>query len=191
MIPSDHPFFFLTSLFEKEGSVFTFSRYIYIQDQLFDNREIFSLRGNDISEERVNLEIDLLNAHQELALHSLVKIKNKTFHIPMIDFSIDNMDRTNGTALYSRMNLFLPKKVLLNLAIYKSGRSFHAYSTALLEPKEWKDFMGRLLLINPKHGQELVDSRWIGHRLIGGFGSLRWSNNSNQYLALPARIAFP
>lgn len=50
--------------------------------------------------------------------------------------------------------------------------------------------MGHLLLINPRNGAEVVDTRWVGHRLIGGFGSLRWSNNSGQYLGLPTRVAF-
>lgn len=80
---------------------------------------------------------------------------------------------------------------MLNMAVYGSGRSFHVYSTTLLGPKDWFDFMGRLLLINPRGQKEIVDTCWIGHRLIGGFGSLRWSNNSGMYLGSLSRISFP
>lgn len=185
---NDHPFHFLSQLFEMEDSAFYFSRYVYLPDSLLDERELFSLRGEDIFEETINKNIELLRKDQELAFHSNVRIKGRNFHIPMIDFSIeDDMD----DEIFDRMSRYLKKSLMLNMAFYRSGRSFHAYSTTLLSPKEWLDFMGRLLLINPRNQPDVVDSRWVGHRLIGGFGALRWSNNSGLYLGIPSRIKFP
>jgi hypothetical protein len=188
MMPESHPFHFLLPLFQKKESVFSLSKYIYVPDSLFDEREYLWISGEDFSETRINNEIASLRSDQELALHSSVRIKGKTFHIPMIDFSVAELNDVN---IFDRMSRYLPKALMLNMAIYASGRSYHAYSTTLLAPKDWVAFMGRLLLINPHPGADIVDARWIGHRLIGGFGSLRWSNNSDQYLGLPSRISFP
>ncbi len=188
MISAKHPFHFLSPVFKKPNSKFSLSKYIYISDSLFDEREIFAINWEDMTEERVEKELESLQSNQELALNSMVKIQGKTFHIPMIDFSTSDF---NGPEIYGRMSRYLPKSILLNMAIFSSGRSFHAYCTTLLSPGEWADFMGRLLLINPVDQPNIVDSRWVGHRIIGGYGSLRWSNNSAQYLGMPSRIKFP
>lgn len=188
MITESHPFRFVQQLFQMDDATFAFSKYVYAPDSLFDEREFLSLSGEDLTEERINREIASLRPDQELAIHSNVRIKGKNLHIPMIDFSIED---TVDVEVFDRMSRYLPKTIMLNMAVYTSGRSFHAYSTTLLGPKEWSGFMGRLLLINPRNQPDIVDSRWVGHRLIGGFGSLRWSNNSGQYLGLPARIPFP
>lgn len=188
MISESHPFRFVQQLCQRDDATFAFSKYVYTPDSLFDEREFLSLSGEDMTDERINRVIASLRPDQELAIHSNVRIKGKNLHIPMIDFSIE--DTVDG-AVFDRMSRYLPKAIMLNLAVYASGRSFHAYSTTLLCPKAWLDFMGRLLLINLHNKPDIVDSRWVGHRLIGGFGSLRWSNNSGQYLGSPARIPFP
>jgi len=188
MINNSHPFYFLLPLFDKHDAVFSLSRYVYAPDSLFDDREFMAVHGEDLTEERINQEIEFLRPDQELAFNSNVRIGGKNFHIPMIDFSAE--EKISGE-IFDRMSRYLPKALMLNMAIYKSGRSFHAYSMKLLTPKEWIDFMGRLLLINPRGHADIVDSRWVGHRLIGGFGALRWSNNSGQYLGSPSRVTFP
>jgi hypothetical protein len=188
MIAELHPFHFVQQLFLREEAIFSFSKYVYTPDSLFDEREFLSFSGGELTETRINQEIASLRSDQELALHSNVRIKGKNLHIPMIDFSTEN---AVSREIFDRMSRYLPKTLMLNMAVYASGRSFHAYSTTLLTPKEWIDFMGRLLLINPRGQPDIVDSRWIGHRLVGGFGSLRWSNNSGQYLGSPSRITFP
>lgn len=188
MINENHPFHFVQPLFQRDDANFSFSKYVYTPDSLFDERELICLCGKELTEDRINREIDSLRPDQELAMHSNIRIKGKSFHIPMIDFSIEE---PFSSEVFDRMSRYLPKKIMLNMAVYASGRSFHAYSTTLLGPKEWFDFIGRLLLINPSNRSDIVDSRWIGHRLIGGFGSLRWSNNSGQYLGMPSRIVFP
>lgn len=53
---------------------------------------------------------------------------------------------------------------------------------------KWNRFLGRLLLMNEPGSPALVDARWIGHRLIGGYAALRWSANSAQHDSVPKRI---
>jgi len=185
---NSHPFQTVKHLFSKKESIFKFSKYTYTPDTLFDDREIIEMQGDAISEEWVDKTIKSLKPDQELALSSLTKIRGKTLHIPMIDLAIGQID---GQEIFSRMNRYVSRSVLMNISFYSSGRSFHAYSTTLLPPKDWISFIGQLLLINPKNQPEIIDSRWIGHRLIGGYGSLRWSNNSKNYLGEPTAIRFP
>lgn len=188
MIDQNHPFYFLSSLFRKKEATFEFSKYVYTPDSLLDERDTFLLAGDDLTEEWILLNLSQLRPDQELAIHSKVSIAGRKWHIPMIDFSLEE---EMSQDVFDRMSRYLPKSLMLNMAVYSSGRSFHAYSTTLLTPKEWYDFMGRLLLINPRSADEVVDTRWVGHRLIGGYGSLRWSNNSGQYFGLPTRVRFP
>jgi hypothetical protein len=167
------------------GAVFHLSKYTYKADSLFDERDCLSVHSDTFTENWVAQTITSLSSNQELAIHSNVIIKGRTWHIPMIDFAAE-MEISRQTI--DRLRQFLPRSVFLNMAFFASGRSFHAYSTALLSPKEWHGFMGRLLLITPARGTELIDSRWVGHRLIGGFCSLRWSNNSGLYRGEPRLI---
>lgn len=188
MITTTHPFHFLSSLFRKQQGIFTFSKYVYTPDSLMDDREFISVPGDDLTEDWVNSALASLLQDQELALHSTVRMNGRAWHIPMIDFSLE---QSMSQVVFDRMSRYLPKALMLNLAVYSTGRSFHAYSTTLLGPKDWYDFMGRLLLINARRAENIVDARWVGHRLIGGFGSLRWSNNSGRYLSPPSRVSFP
>lgn len=188
MITEAHPVRFLSTLFKRSGATFTLSKYVYTPDSLMDEREVLSVAGDHLTEEWVDLMIASLRSDQELAFHSTVRLNGKTWHVPMIDFSLETGLSEN---IFDRMSRYLPKALMLSMAAFSSGRSFHAYSTTLLAPREWYDFMGRLLLINPRDGEAVVDTRWVGHRLIGGFGSLRWSNNSGQYAGLPSRVSFP
>ena len=57
-----------------------------------------------------------------------------------------------------------------------------------VELGEWIKFMGSLLLLNIPGKIKIVDSRWVGHRLLGGYASLRWSNNTRQYKRFPVLI---
>lgn len=188
MISESHPIFFLSPLFSREETVFFFSKYTYCPDSLLDEREQMSVSGDDLTPEWVERVVSSLRSDQELAIHSNVRLSGRNYHIPMIDFSLEKGMSQN---VFDRMSRYLPKTLMLNMAAFASGRSFHAYSTTLLSPREWYDFMGRVLLVNPRDGDSVVDTRWVGHRLIGGYGSLRWSNNSGQYLGLPSRVPFP
>jgi len=184
MIPDGHPFFFLEPLFARGGALFSFSRYVYTPDSLFDQREEFEVEGADISVDWLEYQFRALEPDQELAIHSKVVIEGRTAHIPMLDFTSNQI----GPAQLQRLKAFLPERVFSTASFYNSGRSFHAYSTHLLSPKEWTVFLGRALLINPRAGTDIIDTRWIGHRLIAGYCSLRFSNNSHQYQGMPTKV---
>ena len=125
-----------------------------------------------------------LAADEELAIHSRVYVRSeasvKVFHLPMIDFRWVNLERSGHTIL-DRVSDFLGERA----EVFFSGRSYHLYGLRLLDYAQWVRFMGRLLLLNPPGGPEVVDSRWVGHRLLAGYGALRWSWNSAQYRGMP------
>ncbi|YBG10275.1 hypothetical protein ACDH67_05180 [Acinetobacter baumannii] len=187
MIDIDHPFFFLKDFFDSE-SIYSLSKYVYLPDSLTDDRIIFQVSGSDFTFNYINQMIYSLDIDQELAFHSLIKTKyGKTYHIPMIDFSTKNLD----IEIYYRLKNFIDYKILSNMVFFKSGNSFHAYSTKLLTHKEWLKFMGSLLLINPPNSSiNIIDNRWIGHRIMSGYASLRWSNNSGTYKTIPHKTKF-
>jgi hypothetical protein len=184
MIDLDHPFYFLEPLFSREQATFHFSRYVYTPDSLFDQREYIEVSGAELDVEWLISQINALKSDQEFAIHSNVTIAGRTFHIPMIDFAIPKLE----PQYFDRINAYVPPQVFVNSSYYHTGRSYHAYSTTLLQPKEWREFLGRLLLINSPHGDPIIDTRWIGHRLIAGYCSLRLSNNSKQYKGMPRKI---
>lgn len=169
-------------------AIFEFSKYEYKPQSLLDTREIFTLESDKISKTSILNIIAELPSNRELALHSRIKIGKKIKHIPMIDFQggIDEI-----APLITRLESILPKKISKEMIFFDSGRSLHAYSPILLSKDEWHDFMGRLLLISMPNENHIIDVRWIGHRIIAGYGSLRWSNNTDQYIGLPKKIRNP
>lgn len=187
MINKDHPYYFVEKLRDKKNIVFHLSKYVYKPDSLFDEREYIEVLSDNFSDKNIIKLINSLNDDQELAIHSKVTVNGKTLHIPMIDFAIE--DSLTPDIMY-RLKQFLPKNIFINMAFYDSGRSLHGYSTTLIYPKQWIEFMGRLLLVNNR-SQQITDNQWIGHRLLGGYSSLRWSNNSGQYLCEPYSIKPP
>ncbi len=184
MFAGDHPFFFLEPLFGRSGAVFHFSRYVYTPDSLFDDRETFQMRGTDITSDWLEEQFGSLKHDQELAIHSNVLLDGRAVHIPMLDFAVGHI----GPEELDRIRAFLPERIFLTSTFYSSGRSYHVYATSLLGPKEWYEFLGRALLINPRDGKQIVDARWVGHRLIAGYCSLRLSNRSGRYRGMPKRV---
>lgn len=186
MLEKDHPFFYIQSLAKEQGFVFHFSRYKYTPDSILDERVMFELGTSFFNTSSINNLIEDLEKDEELALHSNFYIPRKNseridkYHIPMIDFSTSewSYDLTN------RLKHCLPEDIFKELLIFKSGRSFHGYALTKKSHPEWLDLMGRLLLINPP-GQIYVDTRWVGHRIMAGYASLRWSAKTEQYKDLP------
>lgn len=173
---------------QRRDSEFEFSIYEYIPQSLLDNRDVFTLSAHEISENKIEGIISKLPHDRELALHSKVRIGKTVKHIPMIDFQ----GKINEISPFiSRIENTLPRKISKELIFFDSGRSLHAYSPILLNKEEWHNLMGRLLLISLPKEENIIDVRWVGHRIIAGYGSLRWSNNTNQYLRLPRKIKNP
>lgn len=179
----------IVELLQRAASVnsrLSFSRYLYRPQSPFDERETFTVPLSEVDSEWLLSEISALKAGWELALNSIVESeRSRRFHIPMIDFAKTYID-TDDLVLMRRI---LGASLANDLAFFDSGRSFHAYGTRLVEPAEWRRFMGSLLLLNLPQSEPLVDSRWVGHRLVSGYSALRWSSNTQTYLQIPRRVS--
>lgn len=128
---------------------------------------------------------EYLGPREELAFHSRVRVGNDILaHVPLIDFrgelSTDHFRRVVEVAGEFGSN---------EVQFFRSGRSFHAYLNAVLEPDLWRRFVGRLLLLNAPNEAEWVDTRWLGHGLIAGFSALRWTHNTPTYVQPPTLAA--
>ena len=180
-----HPIKVVESIIDRYGDeiIFEFSRYKYIPQSLKDTREIFTVNANVLSQEYVDALISNLREGEELALHSRIIMGDEVKHIPMIDLSA----KSTARAVKALVKL-LPKDISEELVFYNSGRSFHVYSTILMNTNDFPSFLGRLLLSNNPGEPLLVDSRWVGHRLVGGYLSLRWSCNSSSYIQYPQKV---
>jgi len=117
-------------------------------------------------------------------------------HIPMIDFAIE-VDKvplewwSNSDTKFWRAFSSLGY-ALRDFAIYASGRSYHAYGGFLMPEKEWVEFMCRLAtmpgLDSSSKDSYIVDARWVGFRLLYGYGALRLSANDKHYLQEPQLV---
>lgn len=114
-------------------------------------------------------------------------------HIPMIDFACRPDADVLAEAVKTHLIEAAGLEVLVNgdFAFFASGRSFHGYGVSLLKSEEWVPFMGKLLLLNIPEYEDIVDQRWVGHRLTKGFGALRWTKNNPKYLQAPDEIECP
>lgn len=186
ILEETHPFHFIKNLASSLSydAEFEFSIYEYEPQSILDHREIIRITADRLSENIIDRVISALPKNNELAIHSSVRINKKLFHIPMIDFV------TSENEILEKINTIrqiLPRDVFNELSFFNSGRSCHAYSLKLIKHSDWVSFMGRLLLISKPNETQIIDTRWIGHRLLAGYSSLRWSNNSYHYLALPTK----
>lgn len=181
-----HPIVVVDNILNRYGDSveFEFSRYSYSPQTIKDEREIFNVSGKDISVSYIADLIQNLGSNTELAFHSRIKIGSEIKHIPMIDLSAVSAARAHK-GLFN----VLPERFLTDLILFDSGRSFHVYSLSLIEENYFGEFLGRLLLSNKPGEPLLVDARWVGHRLIAGYMSLRWSCNSESYLQYPKLAA--
>jgi hypothetical protein len=145
---------------------------------------MFTVAANKLTTIYIEDLISELEPSMELAFHSVVHLSgdNRTWHIPLVDMS------TSAKAHLEKLEKVLPKELFESFTWFKSGRSFHGYSTNLLTPEEWMKYMGLLLLCNLPNLPPTVDPRWVGHRLLAGYGALRWSKNTAHYLHLPTKI---
>ncbi|WP_052050201.1 hypothetical protein [Cedecea neteri] len=124
-----------------------------------------------------------LSRDEELSILSLIKINDVVHHLPMIDFlakkrSTSSVDALRKTSAYWN--------IVFN--VFNSGRSIHAYGTKILTQNQWVNFMGYLLLLNEKSKEKVIDVRWVGHRLMAGYSSLRITNNTGKFKSIPSYI---
>lgn len=173
----DHPLELINELEIPENSTLELSIYSYSPNALEDKRRTILVRKKDLTKSYFNkLKLDLL-PKEEIALNSRVYVPNKLIgHIPMIDFKGDNPHAVAEVL----------KEYDFPFALFHSGRSYHGYGLKLIDNLPF--FLGTLLLANL--GQEIVDSRWVGHRLRTEYASLRWTANDKHYKAPPTFHGF-
>lgn len=184
---ADHPIQFVYELISRGGEdqTFSFSKYFYRKNSVFDEREEFLVAASEINDGWLHAQLAELRPGWELAVNSKILDKRgRTKHFGMIDFT--GMPKMQ--TLREATNNWLQSGAWNNLTLYDSGRSLHGYYSVLMSAAEFRGFLGRLLLMNALDDEPLVDSRWIGHRLLGGYCALRWSNNSESYLKTPSRV---
>lgn len=158
---------------------FEFSKYVYRPRSLVDEREYFTLPAAQ-ARHAFSALVSGLGPEEDLAFHSSLRLSNNTLHIPMLDLAAA-AEETNVGAIGQVMHEFGIKE----FALYKTGRSAHVYGLGTLSSAELLRFFGRALLLNLPGQAPVVDARWIGHRVMSGYGSLRWSCNGPQYLQAP------
>lgn len=169
----------------NSNGVVHMSKYNYVPQSFNDYRFEFSLPISHLNE---NTLLDILISMEqdmELAMHSKIMLSGNTYHFPMIDFgSKDSIPAASETIKE------LCRYWNMAFNIYESGRSFHAYGNRLLTHDEWLQFMGSLLLLNKPSGYKLIDERWVGHRIMGGYSALRWSKNTPHYKKFPTYCGY-
>lgn len=184
-----HPINFLIEILERYGDDLTvsFSKYHYRPASLIDERVTMEVLGRDVSWDWLRSILSELSDGWELALNSRVRDRrNRILHIGMIDFA----EGTNIDSIRDRCILVFGSNVWSSMCLFDSGRSFHGYVGVLLRPKNWIEFLGKCLLMNEGGKSQVVDSRWVGHRLLGGYCALRWSANSSYHGAMPVRTLY-
>ena len=178
----NHPSLIIQEIINRYGAElsFEFSHYIYIPRTIEDQRSTFTISARELTPKKLEELCSSTPEGKELALNSRVQLADKIImHIPMIDLA------TRATGIISRVLEVLPSNLSGAMIWFESGRSYHGYGTVLISQDEWVKLMGRFLLVNQPQVPPVVDPRWIGHRLISGYASLRWTKNTGHYLQKP------
>lgn len=183
---STHPYWHVQSVLKGApniSSVFA-SYYVYQPQSLFDSRRTFEVsRSRFLNQVYVESLVEACPPLHEIAFHSAVSCNTgEVKHLPMVDMATEDL------GILAEVNDFLVEGDFHGFVWYESGRSFHGYGSLFISHSEWILLMGKLLLCNPRSGANIVDPRWIGHRLIGGYSALRWSKNTPQYHSIPRRL---
>jgi hypothetical protein len=185
-IEKSHPYWHVRSVLEDEPNISSLylSYYLYRPQTLLDQRSIFKVARSDfLRSSYAELILDRCPPGHEVALHSLVDCHDNTVrHLPMVDMATDDLGGL------SEVNAFVQDSFFHGFVWFESGRSFHGYGSRFVTHQQWIELMGKLLLCNGKDSRPIVDPRWVGHRLLGGYAALRWTRNTKQYLAVPHRL---
>lgn len=136
-----------------------------------DERHIL-LASEEITAEKILDLVANLPSGYGLAASSRVSLRSEQdAHIPMLDFRCP-CSNENAKAIQQMLVLAGCHEGIL----VESGHSYHFYGTTLLSEAGWIEFMGRALLFAP-----IVDSRFIGHRLVDGQCRLKVTDPRNGF----------
>jgi len=113
-----------------------------------------------------------LRSGEEVALDSRCRMaqNEQVWHLAMLDWRPQSefpMRHARRLAALIHAPEFL---------IVASGRSYHVYFKKLLSTEEFREFLTRSILAEDSASG--VDYRWVAHRLLDGFATLRWSGQS-------------
>lgn len=166
-----------------EGLRFSFSRYVYVPQAISEKREAFEAPAPHAL--RVFQEaFTSLKDCEEIAFHSLIQSPSGSRHIPFLDMSCERIEDHIKNLRPAFLDFGIQK-----FSVFQSGRSFHIYGHGLLQDQnELIRFMGRLLLLNLPKQERVIDERWVGHRLMAGYLTLRWTNNNPHYRMMPTLL---
>lgn len=165
----------------EEEDIIQFS--VSIDRMLFhsppETEQTIWLKGEEMTSTHLVQIIERLAEKEAIAVTSNLKLLNtdEKFHIPMIDFNCDISAKN-----LERIQEFL-RKIEQRGVVLESGRSYHYYGIDLLSQKDWLLFLGKCLLF-----LDHIGSRYIGHRLIDGYTSLRISTSQRRPV-LPKVVA--
>jgi hypothetical protein len=176
-----HPVDFVESLLKAECPVeqVQLSVYRYQPQSIREWRNVYKVPAKQLRSE-YERRLAELNYDEELTFDSLVRIvtdtRSEPRHLPLVDFV--HPDRAT---VEQATELLISEYAAPRAALFSSGRSFHLYLGVLQTHSTWVRFMGRILLLNVRGDQDVIDARWVGHRLMGGYAALRWSTNSGRH----------
>jgi hypothetical protein len=178
-----HPICMVPHWLNSLGSewLVSLSVYKYIPQQIGEQRELITIKLDELTPSWLESQLLSLPEERELALHSVFKNGNNEIHIPMVDFATNNIQQ-------DEIFHWASERLGITLKLFDSGRALHGYGIEPISQDKWVRFMGLLLLANIPHQQPLTDTRWIGHRLLAGYSALRWSKNSSFSLKMPTLI---
>jgi hypothetical protein len=132
------------------------------------NRKFLNLSRHQVTQQYLSRLLDGLPHGEALAVTSRLRLHGSQIgHIPMVDFRCSH-------AASDRLVDYLQQLHPEGGFLLKTTNSYHFYGNTLLTHSKWRRFAGRCLL-----GEPDVDVRWLGHRLIEGWSSLRISPDSH------------
>jgi hypothetical protein len=160
------------------------SVYRYHPTSLLDDCDTHNV---DVAELRTTYRAlaEQITDQEDIAFDSAVTLhgnRDVTRHFALVDFQAADITRVEQVS-----NLLVAERHPPRAALVQSGRSYHLYLGELLSHNDWVKFMGRILLLNPRDEQPIVDARWVGHRLMAGYSALRWSAKGRPYLPTVTR----
>ena len=127
------------------------------------SQETVRLKREEMIMGKLKSVIDSLEEDAVIGVFSRFRRESETYHIPLMDFSC-----VDSCTNLKKVEWFL-KEIKQQGVILSSGRSYHYYGVNPMNEREWSNFIGDCLLL------DLVDTRYVGHRLKDGCGILRLS----------------
>ena len=132
------------------------------------NIRTYTVPGECITSGELGRIVDALPEGSALAVYSQVILEAETeAHIPLLDFRCRRSRENLARVVLAMRAIDSGGGVILN-----SGNSYHYYGLSLLTNREWREFVGKCLLV-----ESLVDVRNLGHCLIDGEAALRISRD--------------